>query len=94
MTSIIIIREIGCWELCDFPTSTDPHSHGSLDKSKNPYPSRNYIISNSATTRAPGTTWAVVSWFHASMVAAMGIMISQLEWVPVIGYDKYIKYMH
>ena len=34
MTCVKISGERGCWELCDFPTPNDPHSHGSWDKSK------------------------------------------------------------
>ena len=38
----------------NFPTSNNPHSHGSIDKSKNLYPLRNCIIPNKATI-GPGT---------------------------------------
>ena len=44
VTTVKIIEEMGCWELRDFPTPSDPHSHGSWGKSKNPYPLKNRVI--------------------------------------------------
>ena len=77
MNSVKTGGEKGCWELHDFPTSSDPHSHGSWDKSKNPYPLGNCIIPNSATTGAPGTMRPVVCGLMvagASAVVEFGIM--------------------
>ena len=45
MTSVKISGGRGWWESYDFPTPNDPYSHGPWDKSKNPYPLRNHIIS-------------------------------------------------
>ena len=52
MTSVKTSGERGCWKIGDFPTLNNPHSCGSWDKSKNPYPLRNRINPNSATARA------------------------------------------
>ncbi len=49
MTSVEVNKERGCWELRDFPTPNDLHSHGLWDKRKNLYLLRNYIIPNEAT---------------------------------------------
>ena len=63
VTSVKTNVEKGCWEMCHFSTLSDPHSHGSWDKSKNPYPLRNCIILKLATAEAPGTTMPEDSWF-------------------------------
>ena len=49
IVGVKIIEEMRCWELCNFPTPSYPHSHGAWDKSKNPYPLRNCITLNEAT---------------------------------------------
>ncbi len=53
--------EKGCWELHDFITPKNPHSHGSWDKSKNPYP---YWASAGAR---PHGSWT-------PLVASMGLL--------------------
>ena len=64
----------GCWELCNFPTPSDliPMGHGI--KARTHIDVRDYIIPNSTTARAPGTTWPVASWFLDLTVASLGIM--------------------
>ena len=49
MTSVKISGEKRCWKLCNFQTPGHPHSHGSWDKSKNPYPLRIHIMFYEAT---------------------------------------------
>ncbi len=57
MTSVKTCGEKGCWELCNFTTPSDLHSHGSWNECKNPYPLRNRIIPNEASAGAPGPRW-------------------------------------
>ena len=52
----------GVLGMCNFSTPSDPHSYGSCDKSMNPYPLRNHIYPNSATARAPESTWPAALW--------------------------------
>ena len=66
----------------NFPTPSDHQFHGSLNKSKNPYPLRNHIISNEATAGAPGTIQPVASWFQGPDSCLIGnYVISQWVWV-------------
>ena len=53
MTSVETNGERGCWKMCVFPTLSDTHSHGSWDKSKNPYSLWSHVIPILATARAP-----------------------------------------
>ncbi len=63
MTSAVISGEIGCWELHDFQTPNDPHSHGSWDKRMNPYLLRHRMIPNEASVGHSGITWPAAAWF-------------------------------
>ena len=59
-------------------------SHGSWDKSKNPYPLRNCFIPK-ATVKGPGTTQPVASWFLVSDCCLFeNYVISQWVWVLAI----------
>ena len=60
--------------LGNFPNPSDPHSHGSWDKSKNLYPSRNSIFPNLTTGRAPGLTQPAACGSRTLTVASLGIM--------------------
>ena len=83
MTSVEIIGERGCWEMPNFPTPSDPHSHRSADKNKNPYPLRNCKIPNLATTGAPGTTHSAASWFLDPDSFGVGNYVI-FQWVRVL----------
>ncbi len=52
-----------CWELCDYPTSSDAHSHGSWVKNKNLYPLRNRIMPNEVTFWEPQGHRPAATWF-------------------------------
>ena len=81
-----------CWELHDFPTVSDLHSHGSWDKTKNPYAFRTCIIPNEVTIRGPGTTWHVASWFLDNNTCLVGNhAISQQVWVLAL-ISQHIRY--
>ena len=82
MTSVEISRDRGCSEMRDFrdfPPPRDHHSHGSWDKSKNPYPWRNCIIPIKVTVGAqepqghrPSGSWGprgclILEWCDFSM---------------------------
>ena len=83
MTSIKTSGEKGCWDLHDFSTPINHHSHVSWDESKNPYPLRNHIIPNSATPggsrnhsasdlMVPGP-WQLPRWELCDFSVAMGL---------------------
>ena len=56
MINVKTSGEKGCWELHNFPATSDPHAHGSWDESKNTYPLRNHVILNEVTTQ-PVASW-------------------------------------
>ena len=75
--------ERGCWEMHNVPAPSDPHSHGSWDKNKNPYQLRNHIIPNKTSARVPGTIRPAASWFLSPNSWLVGnYAISQ--WVSVL----------
>ena len=53
MTSVEISGEKGYGEMSNFPKPSDPHSHWSWNKSKNPYLLKDCMIHKKTTTGAP-----------------------------------------
>ena len=90
MTSLKISGEIELWEMCNFPTPSDPHFYGSLYKSENPHPLRNHTILISATGRVqvalglrPGSSWTM-------KIALLGIMWFLKEYIFLPWLFSYI----
>ena len=82
MTSVEISGE-GVLGITRFPNAQQPSF--TWDKSKNPFPLKNYTSTNLAIIRGPGTTWLVASWFLVPGGYRVGnYAIFQWVWVLAI----------